>query len=403
MSNIIDSQHLCFECGACSQICATDAILMRKNQDGFSYPEVDADKCVNCGLCEKVCPAINANQVKNEVSNIFAAQSKEQKLLQQSSSGGIFAIVAELVIKKGGIVFGAAWDNDLQLNHVGVESIEGLKCLMGSKYVHSNIGDTYKEAREILKNDRWVYYTGTPCQIAGLKLFLRKDYPTLITSDLVCHGTPPQDMFNKFVHQMEEDNGIKIINYSFRDKRIMGWSSTSTALSKDKCTGKYKYHIYDKNMSAYYNAFIMGHITREDCYSCPFSCPQRVGDITLADYWDVNKHHSDIKHLQDGVSLLLINTDRGKQILDKIKKKLILVPSTIEKALATNNHNLKAPTPKPKERDYAFKNASVDFISFRDRYIPKDKDDNYYRRIYRNHKIKSLPIIKQLLSLFGKA
>lgn len=400
--NINSNPHNCIECRACVQICSKSAITMVQNSEGFSYPSVDADKCIDCGLCNKVCPILNSETLKYEKGKVYASQLKDQKILMKSSSGGVFSAIAECVLEKNGVVFGAAWDENLQLHHIGVDSKTELEKLRGSKYVHSDIQNTYIEAREHLKAGRWVYYTGTPCQIAGLRLFLRKDYPTLITSDLVCHGTPSQMMFNKFIRQMEAERGEKLIEYSFRDKRVFGWSCSSSSSSID-AKGRKHYWYYDRNMRAYFNAFIKGHITRNDCYECPFACPQRVSDITMADYWDIKDHHPEFKNQRDGVSMMIVNSDKGKELFSELTGRFELIESSLEDALNTSNHNLKAPTPKPQERAEAYIKASQNFIAFRDSYLLGDKPESYFQQYYRIQMIKRLPIIKQFLKLIGKA
>lgn len=403
MSNILSTEHLCLECRACEQICSKHAISMQENAEGFSYPKIDMDKCVDCGLCVKVCPAIHADDIKNNSCDVYAAQLKDKGILKKSSSGGVFSLIAEHVIGSGGIVFGAAWDEHLQLRHIGVESIDALQKLRGSKYVHSDIGNTFVQARDNLKTGRLVYFTGTPCQIAGLKLFIRKDYTNLITSDLVCHGTPSQKLFNLFVKGMEKDRNVRLIDYQFRDKKVFGWSCSSSSSSINRKTGKKKYHFYDRNMVGYFQAFIKGHITREDCYKCPFACPERVSDITLADYWDISDHHPEFPNRREGVSLILINSTKGRILLDLLEKNVILCKSTLTSALKTSNHNLKAPTPRPSERDNAYTEAFSDFESFRDKYAAMVHPEDYYRKVYRNMRIKSLPIIRTLLKIIGKA
>lgn len=376
---------------------------MAQNPEGFAYPVVDKEKCIDCGLCVKVCPMVNAVKIKFKTGKVYAAQLKDRKTLLKSSSGGVFSLIANQIILQGGVVFGAAWDENLQLHHIGVDTLDGLEKLRGSKYVHSEIGNTYIEAREYLKQGRKVYFTGTPCQIAGLKLFLRNKNPNLTTSDVVCHGTPSQKVFNLFVQQIERERNVEVKDYQFRDKRVLGWNcSSSSCSSVDKISGGEKYHIYDKNMVAYYQAFIKGHITREDCFQCPFACPQRVGDITLADYWDISKHHNEFPNQRDGVSLIIVNSNIGMEILNGIKDKVNLVDSTIENALATSNHNLKAPTPRPVERDNSYPKVFSDFMSIRDFYASFGKSEKYYRKAFRNNRIKQFPVIRIILKLIGK-
>ena len=403
MSNIQFTEHLCFECRACEQVCSKHAISMQDNAEGFSYPKVDAYKCIDCGLCVKVCPAIHADGMKRPSDKVYAAQLGDTTILKKSSSGGVFSLIAEHVVASKGIVFGAAWDERLQLHHIGVETLDSLQKLRGSKYVHSDIGDTFVQTRDYLKSGRLVYYTGTPCQIAGLRLYLRKDYPNLITSDLVCHGTPSQKLFNLFVKGMENDQNVRLTDYQFRDKKVFGWScSSSSSSSINKVTGKKKYHFYDRNMVGYFQAFIKGHVTREDCYQCPFACPERVSDITLADYWDIYNHHPEFPNRREGVSLMLVNSIKGKELLDSLESKVFLCESTLENALATSNSNLKAPTPRPLERDNAYKKAFSDFERFRNKYAGYARPEEYYQKAYLNNRIKSLPVIRTFLKMFGK-
>lgn len=402
MSNINDTSHLCFECRACEQVCSRNAINMIEDLEGFSYPYVDPELCTNCGTCLNICPAIQAKNIKKTPSSVYAAQLHDQKILQKSSSGGIFSLIATHVIGLNGVVFGAAWDDNLQLRHIAVNSLESLHRLRGSKYVHSDVGDTYIQARDFLKSGKLVYYTGTPCQIVGLRLFLRKEYPNLITSDLICHGTPSQKLFNLFVSHMEKEQNIKLTDYQFRDKRIFGWSCSSSSSSINNTTGKRKYHFYDKNMVAYFQAFIKGHVTREDCYHCPFACPERVSDITLADYWDISEYHPDFPNKREGVSLILVNTEKGEKILAQLENNVFLCQSTLQNALSTSNLNLRAPTNRPNERENAYKMAFSNFESFRDKYASSAKPEEYYRKAYRNNKIKSLPIMHTLLKIIRK-
>lgn len=398
----ISSNKNCIECRACVQICAKSAIDMCQNEEGFSYPVVDTNTCTDCGLCTKVCPTLHSELVKWPTGKVYAAQSNDDKTLMGSSSGGVFTLIAEYVIKKlDGIVYGAAWDEGMQLHHIGVERLDDLAKLRGSKYVHSDIGHSFNEIRDYLRNGRWVYFVGTPCQVAGLRLFLRKEYETLLTSDLICHGTPSQKLFNMFLHQIELERNGKVIDYNFRDKKVFGWTCASSSSSLEK-NGKSSYLFYDKNMRSYFNAFLKGHITRQDCYECKFACTSRVGDITLADYWGINKQHPEFPQIRKGVSLILVNSKKGESVIDTIRNKMILFDSTIEKVLQTTNHNLHSPTPKPAERNDAYKRAFKDFLSFRDSYIQDERPESYYRRIYIKSKIKKMPLVKLVLRIIKK-
>ena len=193
----------------------------------------------------------------------------------------------------------------------------------------------------------------------------------------------------------------KVIDYNFRDKKVFGWTCASSSSSLEK-NGKSSYLFYDKNMRSYFNAFLKGHITRQDCYECKFACTSRVGDITLADYWGINKQHPEFPQIRKGVSLILVNSKKGESVIDTIRNKMILFDSTIEKVLQTTNHNLHFPTPKPAERNDAYKRAFKDFLSFRDSYIQDERPESYYRRIYIKSKIKKMPLVKLVLRIIKK-
>lgn len=235
-------ENNCSECNACVQICKHQAIELKVNEEGFSYPCINIEKCIHCNLCIEVCPMQNGDKVKLSNLKVLAVQIKNNKTLQKSSSGGVFSLIANYVIKNNGIIYGAAWNAEMQLCHIGVETEKELERLRGSKYVHSYIGNVFQDIKVHLKNNRLVYFTGTPCQVAGLKLFLRKSYDNLITSDLICHGTPSQKIFDVFRHNMEIELNEKTVDYKFRDKSIAGWSCSSSSLTIRK-NGKKHFHI----------------------------------------------------------------------------------------------------------------------------------------------------------------
>ena len=222
-----DSSHDkydCCGCRACEQVCPKQAIVMETDDEGFLYPKIDACKCINCGLCNKVCPIEVGNISVEHPLAVYAAQYQNNKVLNNSSSGGIFSLIANYVFSKYGVVYGAAFDDDMYLQHIRITDIEELNKLRGSKYVQSDIEDTYKQAKTDLENGALVYFTGTPCQIQGLKLFLRKHYANLLTTDLVCHGTPSYKVFANTLREIEAKKHGRIYSYLFRDKSVGGWS-----------------------------------------------------------------------------------------------------------------------------------------------------------------------------------
>lgn len=342
----------CCGCSACQEICGHGAIKMTTDIDGFIMPEVIEDKCVECGLCEKVCPIRHPQKAlaENEGES-YAAVNDNKKELLSSSSGGIFSAIANYVLERNGLVYGAAFDDRMQLHHISIDSKGALFRLRGSKYLQSSIGTVYKEIRKELRNGRLVYFTGTGCQVAGLKCFLMKDYENLICSDILCHGTPNQKIFDSVITQLEKKYDGTVIDYKFRDKNIFGWGcSNSTCRIKTK-NGLKKIN-FDSIMTSYYNAFISGCMNREVCYKCPFACERRCGDISLGDFWGVQNYIT-IRNRRDGVSAILINTPRGKRILNEISNELNLIPARL-KDIAVINETLHHPTPRPDYRNTFF-------------------------------------------------
>lgn len=258
------------------------------------------DKCVHCGLCEKVCPVEHPVYENSETPDVFAAYSARER--RRSSSGGMFYAIARYVIGKGGVVFGAAYDKDLRVRHIAAADMAGLEQLRGSKYVQSHVGDAFKEAAAYLKQGRLVYFTGTPCQIAGLKSFLRRRYDNLLTSDLVCHGVPSQWLFDKHLQYLSWREGSKVTSYSFRDGKY--WTIREKV---DYADGKVSCE-FDGNRSPYLYAFGLGYTYRRSCFDCKFARIPRQGDITLADYWGVGRFHPQMDvyavHLLDPTLLL---------------------------------------------------------------------------------------------------
>lgn len=339
------NDYECSGCTACMNICAHKAITMQENEEGFLYPKRNSDLCVNCGLCEKICPVEHPVYLNNSDPDVYAAyDTKERK---KSASGGLFYTIASYVIKQNGVVFGSAYDEDLNVKHICARTIDELQALRGSKYVQSDINDCYKQVKNELKKGVIVYFTGVGCQVAGLYAFLRKKYDNLITSDIVCHGVPSQKMFNIHLDYLGNKNASKVKEYSFR--------ATNIWLTREKAkfyNGKVSLE-YDGNKSPYLYAFGLGYIDRYSCFNCPFAKVPRQGDISLADYWGVQKSFP-LMNATKGISLVIVNNQKGKDIWNNIKSQLKYEVSNIEDAVK-NNPNVIRPTKEPLIRKKFFK------------------------------------------------
>jgi len=343
--------HKCCGCSACQQICPKKAISWKVDACGFYYPEVDMSECIECGLCEKVCPMLHSDDALQGVPmESYAAVCKDRDELMHSSSGGMFFAIADYVLRSGGVVFGAAFTDDFKLHHIGISRIEDLPKIQKSKYLQSHNESVYTEIRDLLKKDVTVYYAGTGCQVAGLKLFLRKPYDNLITTDILCHGVPPQAVFDVVVLNLERHYGGKLIRYDFRDKSVWGWSCSSSS-SIDR-GGKSIYVGNDKLQDGYFNAFIKGVNYRESCYVCPFACGRRAGDLTLGDFWGV-ENYIPVPDIRSGVSALLVNTEQGKKLLEHLRNSITLYPAKTAD-IEVINKTLSRPTSRPPERDEFF-------------------------------------------------
>ena len=314
----IRHKHDCCGCSACSQRCPKHCILMQMDGEGFLYPQVDSSKCVDCHLCEKVCPVINQYEARTPL-NVYAAKNSDDEVRCQSSSGGIFTLLAEQTIKDGGVVFGACWDKDWKVKHDYVENISNLQKSRSSKYLQSVIGDSYLKTEQFLKTGRKVMFTGTPCQIAGLKHFLRKEYDNLLAVEVICHSVPSPGVWQQYLttrlHALKWEKS-DIRNISFRDKKT-GWKTNSFVIENEN--GNILTELSSKN--AFMRGFLADLYTRPSCHACPAKQLRSGSDITLGDFWGIESLKPEIDD-DKGVSAIIVNSDKGKQVLHNINVEL---------------------------------------------------------------------------------
>lgn len=329
---IIADKTKCCGCWACQQVCPDKCISMDEDKEGFLYPVVNATKCSDCGLCERVCPVINQNNsiVKEPAS--YACINNDKIIRENSSSGGLFSLLAEETINGGGIVFGAKFDDDWNVVHDYAETIDGLTVFIGSKYVESRIGCNYKKVKEFLQNGRKVLFSGTPCQIAGLNHFLKIKYENLITVDLVCHSVPSPKIWKMYLRELIDSKeiinktDIIITDINFRSKSN-GWKEYSIEIMgavgvefKKEISLLTEKHIEN----SYMRGFLQDLYVRPSCSKCPARNFTSGSDIQIADFWGVEKYYPEIKIANDdkGVSLALIVTAKGQAVFDTIASKM---------------------------------------------------------------------------------
>ena len=377
----------CTGCGACVQRCPKRCISWTQREFGFRYPQIDKDACVNCGLCEKVCPTDKALEVPVE-QKVYAAVHKDTEVLAKSTSGGAFTAIADAIFAQGGIVYGAAMLDDMQVKHIRTTGKDDFEGLRSSKYLQSDTGTTYQMVEQDLKQGKFVLYSGTPCQIDGLKNFLGKDYETLYTVDIVCHGVGSQAYFDKYMDFARERYG-KIKALRFRSKEYAGWSCGGVVVVVDSsdCLKKIPYRDFD---NYYYSYFLSGDIYRKSCYSCKYANTNRVGDFTLGDYWGVEALNLPLQ-TENGCSLLLVNNQHAMQLLDEIES-LDRVETTVEQA-AHCNKQLNAPSKLMDSRQ----NRIGEYESMSGQQIQKEYLKNHRKTIVKGQLKALMPYKLKLL------
>lgn len=327
----------CTGCLACMNVCPKDAIAVVEDKLGKTIPYIDKGKCISCGLCRRVCPELNKQQF-NRADCSYAVWSKSEKDIRLSSSGGAASVFAKIVIKNSGVVYGCA-SCDGTAKHMSVETIDDIDKLRGSKYVWSDIGMIYRDVQLKLNEGRMVLFTGTPCQIAGLKGYLCKDFENLITMDIICHGAPPIAYLKTHINN-------KIGNSSFDSFSFRGeYDFFLTVRHKDKIIYKKK-----REMDEYFVAFSDALTYRDNCYSCRYAKPDRVSDITVGDFWGIDR--DSLKTSYKGrISVVLPNTIKGRAFFDECKDGLIYEKRTFDEAANSTQGNLLHPSIPHSKRD----------------------------------------------------
>ncbi len=349
MIDLLESKYGCCGCAACESICPKGAITMKPDEEGFDYPSVDGEKCIDCGKCKTVCPYRVLPKDKSSSPKTFAVKHRDDKVRSVSRSGGVFAAIAADVLKQGGFVFGAGFGKDNTVEHKCISKIEDLQDLQGVKYTQSNTSGVYPKVKEHLQNNKKVFFSGTPCQVAGLLNFLGSlsDSENLITADLVCHGVPSPRFYKDYINFYEKKYGGKIEKVSFRDKEY-GWQAhfETFVINGKKYTDNKLRILFYKHL-----------IIRSGCGNCQFARVPRVADLTLADAWGIKQYKPQFDD-KKGVSLILLNSEKGIKAFDSVKDKLEVIPMPIEKCPHQNlRHPSKLSANREKMWNDYFKNG----------------------------------------------
>ncbi len=367
---------------ACLASCPKKCISQTTGTLGAVFPKVDTEKCISCGKCDRVCPMLNAVKNNTVTDDTYAALSKNPEVLFGGSSGGMFETFARVLIEEGYTVYGAAFDGNLKLKCTAADSVKALKPLRKSKYLQSDMTDKYAEIKSKLEDGEKILFVSSPCQNAALKLFLNKNYENLITVDFICHGVPSQSFFDECKKYKEQKENIKITDYEFRTKKKNGTTPhyyTVTYLKDGKSKKKTRYYFE----SPFYAAFQKYITLRKSCYNCSFAGKERITDITISDFHDIDKYINGINRFA-GVSTVFLHTEKGKRLFEKCNDLLNVYKMDID-TLISDKVCFCGGTEEPKNRDEfveCYENGGIEALV-----------DNYLNsKFYRKQKIYySLP------------
>lgn len=360
MRDAICPHEKCTLCMACVNICPKNAIYMDYDEYGYEMIRINPHLCVDCGLCDQVCQ--KRQSVTRNIPRLnYAAQMANKTALRASASGGAFQTLAKIVLEQDGVCYGCAFDKEndgFHARHVRIDRLSDLPRILNTKYIPSLVGYTYREAMVDLKAGRLVLFSGTPCQIQGLRSYLTRDYENLLTVDLICHGVSGSRYFNDYVGCVENRENIRITDFSFRDKSVSwGTNFCYSYYKQDDELKKIRQQHLPREASSYTMHYLRGDIFRENCHTCTLSCVERVSDFTLGDYWEIEQEHPEFviskrpsMSLRGGVSCILANTDRAQKLMPLLEKKMIVHPVSL-KSVSDHNGNLQKPTPPGVDRE----------------------------------------------------
>lgn len=347
----ICNREVCTGCMACYNACPKSAINMYPNEEGFIHPVITQEKCINCGLCIKVCPVINITKLHQKSNLVYSGWSNDEEIRLRSSSGGAFSEIAKYVISSGGVVFGCMLNEKLKAIHTYIDNVDDLYKLQQSKYVQSYIGDSFRQAKKYLDEKKNVLFSGVPCQIAGLRNYLRREYSNLWTIDIICHGVPSPLLFEEYKSwQMSAGGFTKIHDIKFRDKRY-SWNFFNMKIIGIGQGSQKKTYIGTYYRDPYIRGFLRDYFLRQSCHRCIYTRPERVSDFTIADWWGYKPmDKKDEGYMYKGVSMIIANTKKADSIMGRLN--LTLKKQTFAAAIKANKSLVKPFEPSPQRKKF---------------------------------------------------
>lgn len=362
----ITKKQDCCGCTACAAVCPKNCIEMKEDQEGFLYPVVKKENCIGCKACERVCPIRNPKKEVPFQQAGYIVQNKNAAVLRESTSGGAFTAIAEYVLSRGGVVFGVELTEDLTARHISVESEQELSRFRNSKYLQSVVGiHTFSRVRQLLENGRMVCFSGTPCQIEGLKNYLGKDYANLLTVDVVCRAVPSPLIFRKYLEYQEKTMAEKIQTVRFRDKHY-GYKYSTMNVVTDRNHGNYHKGI---DSDPWLRAYFSDICDRPSCYECHFRKQYRESDFTIWDCFHVGRFSRELDN-DKGATRVLVHTDKGQQVFEEIKSGLSYVEASPD-ALTDGAREIRSSVSPNGKREAFFQDAvRMDGVQLFEKYFP---------------------------------
>lgn len=336
---ILDNENLCCGCGTCYNVCPKKAIKMKENEEGFYHPEIDESVCVDCGLCQKVCPILK--ELPTSDNHVFAIKHNDDETRLQSASGGAFTLFSDYILQNQGVIYGVAFDESFTAKYIRSENAGGRDRMRGSKYVQAASYDIYPQVKLDVNNNKQVLFCGTPCQVAGLLSYLRKPYNNLTTIDIMCHGVMSPRIFKDYICYINRKYGV-IKSFTFRDKKIAWRGCHISVIQDDKIISE----TIPLNVA---RQLYYGHYaTRPSCHSCHFTSVNHVSDITIGDFWGIENSNPSFEDAL-GVSLIIVNSEKGREIWEECKNNCIYLVETLEHCKQPQLYRSATPNPSRKQ------------------------------------------------------
>lgn len=394
----LEDKANCCGCSACSSVCPKQCITMKADREGFMYPVIDEDKCIDCGLCEKVCPCINREKEEDSVKKSYVIRNNKKDILMNSPSGGVFTSIAEEFLKDGAVIYGSGFDDDWVVRHFKADTMEKAERFRGSKYVQSDVTGVFQEIKALLDDNVYVVFSGTPCQVDGLKNYLRKDYDNLFTVDVICHGVPSPLLWEKYRKYQEKKFGSKLKESNFRNKTY-GYHSGSMKLTFENGKSYYGSARVDYMLKPFFREIS----SRPSCYDCPSKKVGHSADMSLYDCWNADKLLGTACD-DCGYTNVLVHTQKGLKVVELLKKYCFVQEVDTKKAIALDGPMITKSAVPHKKRDQFYSTLQEKGIEKTiEELIPISKKDYIIERVKRIlHRLGIINLIRKLRDKMAK-